>query len=92
MEVDFVEKIQQFIVDNLKIFRAQDPWAYDPHGMFAETLKRNKKPLSFKHELHSQIECYSNQMDKEAEHTLEWELAPLKKDWLEMLRVKKHQS
>lgn len=77
-------------MDNFKVVEAQDPWMYDRLGLFMETLQKNKKCLSFKHELYSYIECYSKKNDKEAKQTSEWDLAPLKRDWLDILGVKKH--
>lgn len=91
-EVDYVEEIQHFMVNNFKVVKAWDPWMYDPLNLFINTLHRNKKSLSFKHELCLHIECYSNQNDKEVEQTLEWDLVPLKRDSLGISRVNNHHS
>lgn len=55
MEVDYIDDIQRFIMDNFKVMKAQDPWMYDPLGVFMETICRNKKTLAFKHQLHPHI-------------------------------------
>lgn len=60
MEVDYVDNIQRFIIEKFKVLKARDPWMYDPLGVFMETMKSNKKTPTFKHHLHSHIECYTN--------------------------------
>lgn len=90
LDIDYVKHIQCLIINNFKVIKARDPWMYDPLSLFMKTLKKYKKCPSFKHELHPYIECYSSQIEKEVEQTSEWNLTPFRRDWFEILGIKKH--
>lgn len=38
LEVDYINDLRWFIIDNFIVFKARDPWMYDPLSLFMETL------------------------------------------------------